>query len=510
MPIATATAIPSMPPANLSPVALSYIAALRGIKPRRPGDAFTYGLIGGADPDLLIGLAASNPEGQFYGLITKDDVYKSATANATARKVANMHFIKTDLHNLADLLRANPSLLPPLDVLVCDPQEASSPSGDRTALFDLAAKFIKPNGLFVYGYQTNANPVDNLRFLVREFAPEMDAKQAFDFLLELKKLGTLFFKTQGDLVARLDQAIARNQPDMFFDLFKDGSASSESFNTIVALRPRGFTYAGDTTIATNYVELSIPPEAQPLIVECRDNPLYECIKDFTLNRTARIDIWCRQPAITSTEPAELFGGFAYGITRPRDQVPADMTAQGKTLRLDSPLYTAIIDLMTLMPVTIGDILSTEAAKIFPVADVVEAVQVLVACGVAQPMRGARILKSESVTSIAQPRLVGSFNQYLDKTNVTGDGMLFASAVLGDVIRLPARDALVMQALDRAGLANSADALFQELQKLAANPAEAARIMDVAEPTADTARTMIEDVVTESIVRWYAYGLLEAA
>jgi hypothetical protein len=67
----------------------------------------------------------------------------------------------------------------------------------------------------------------------------------------------------------------------------------------------------------------------------------------------------------------------------------------------------------------------------------------------------------------------------------------------------------MQALDRAGLANSVSALLPELQRLAKNPLQAARVMD-SEPTPESAKQMIEDVVSESIVKWYAYGLLEAA
>ena len=68
----------------------------------------------------------------------------------------------------------------------------------------------------------------------------------------------------------------------------------------------------------------------------------------------------------------------------------------------------------------------------------------------------------------------------------------------------------MQALDRAGLANSVSALLPELERLAKNPALAAYVTDLAEPTATSAHDMIEDTVSRSIVQWYAYGLLEAA
>ena len=48
-----------------SPVSLSYVAALRGVRPRRPGETFAYADVACADTDLLTCLAASNPEERF-------------------------------------------------------------------------------------------------------------------------------------------------------------------------------------------------------------------------------------------------------------------------------------------------------------------------------------------------------------------------------------------------------------------------------------------------------------
>lgn len=92
----------------------------------------------------------------------------------------------------------------------------------------------------------------------------------------------------------------------------------------------------------------------------------------------------------------------------------------------------------------------------------------------------------------------------------GDSFSMASPVMGDVVNVSPREALVMQALNRAGLANSVSALLPELERIAKDPASSSRVSNVAEPTAETAHQMINDVVSESIVQWYAYGLLEAA
>jgi hypothetical protein len=274
------------------------------------------------------------------------------------------------------------------------------------------------------------------------------------------------------------------------------------------LGPRGFAYAGDSKLSSNYIELAVPPEAQQLVVEFKDNYLYESIKDFALNRLIRSDIWCRMPAVRTSEPAELFGDFVYGITMPRDCVPQVVTARGKVVDLSSPLYTKLIDLMALIPASIGDFLAYPGSENFKPQDVAGAIQILVACDVAQPMRGT--YQSGNFDDIVKPRFAGSFNQYLEQTEVTSAETWMASPVLGAAIAVPAREALVMQALNRVGLADSVSALLPELERLARNPSHAARAIDVVEPTAEVAHTMITDVVGKSIVQWYAYGLLEAA
>jgi hypothetical protein len=181
---------------------------------------------------------------------------------------------------------------------------------------------------------------------------------------------------------------------------------------------------------------------------------------------------------------------------------------GKSVDLSGPIYRKLIGLMTMQPAGIGDLLQQTETKGFTVSNIVEAVQILVALGIARPMRGARELNN--VSSLAQPRFSGSFNRYVDKMSVLSDGMAMASPVMGDVMEVSARDALVMQALNRAGLANSVSALLPELERLAKEPASASGITDGVVPTAEVAHQMIQDVVSHSIVQWYAYGLLEAA
>lgn len=494
-----------MTPLGISgPVSLSYTAALRGFVPRQPGSPFAYAMADCRDFVLLTCLAASNPEGRFFGLVADAAVCAQAERLASAQSVKNISFINAAP---GDVLGNKSFGLPKLDYLCADESAVALTPEKRAALFDLAAEYLAPGGIFHYAYRAYKDEAGPLRFLVREVAPEMGAEQANGFLREIKALGHAYFARSPAEAARLDAAIAAKMPDAFFGDYNGGEARSGAFDTLIALRPRGLSYAGDAHIRDNYIDFAATPEAQDIIFACRDNPLYEAVKDFALDRALRADIWCREPARRSAALPELFGGFAYGIVIPAESVPARVETQGAAVELSSPLFKKLIGLMTIMPVGIGDFLAHPDGLGFDVTEIVGAIHVLIACGIAQPMRGMRAMGD--LTNVARPRFAGDFNRILGHAEVAAKEALFASPVMGAAVSVPARDILVMQALDRAGLANSVSALLPELERLAKNPALAAYVGDGA-PTATSAHAMIEDTVSRSIVQWYAYGLLEAA
>ncbi len=490
-----------------SPVSLRYIAALRGNKPKKTGTEFSYAEACCKEPERLICLAASNPEGRFYGLVANDTARRNAEEMAAQRGTFNVIFLAGSPSET--LLRiADGSTLPPmLDYLCCDESAEALLASERAALFDLAQNRLNPGGLFISAYRAYENDDGALRFLVQELAPEMDSEQKQDYLGEIRILGSAFLAKHPDMAKALDSAIAKRSPKDFFSLFDGKTASSGAFNSLLAAGSRGFVYAGDAVMPLNYAEIALPSEAQDLIVSCRNSPFYEPIKDFALDRMIRSDIWIKVPCEQSVDPVELFGGFAYGLIVPREKIPDSFAAKGKTFDLSSPLYAKLLDLMALMPVGVGDVLSHPSGQDENPEKILEAFQILVACGFVNPMRGfLTVSKSDSVT---QPRFVGNFNRFVDKTELSDRDVLFASQVAGCGIVVPAREAFVMQAVNRVGLNDSVTALMPELQRIANTPAAWA-VFKAEAPTAELAHEMVLDIVGKSLPQWYAYALLEAA
>ncbi len=492
---------------DFSPVRLSYVAALRGVKPRVTGTPFAYAQIIGSENAVgLACLAASNPEGCFYGLMADAAEAMKAQNLADARQVNNVTFLADTPSSL--LAQPDRNVLPMLDYLGCDAGESPLSAAERDALFALAEKQLRPNGLFAYNYRAYANADDVLRFLVSEFAPEMNAQQAQEFLQEIKALGQLYFKDHPIALASLEDAIAKGEPGAFFAACGVGSKpTSGTFDVLAGLLPHGFTFVGDADYGANYMELASPSSSHDILEKCRDHLLYQPIKDFATQRLERCDIWCRLPVEQTQDAVALFGGFTFGIAAPRERLPVEVRSHNGLIDLGKPPFANLIDLLTILPAGIGDFLHHPNGQGIKPADAVTAMHILVALGVAHPMRAHFHGKKPSV--LDEPKLISSFNHYLNETPITTARVMLASTVVGNAVTLSAREALVLQAVNRAGIANATQALLPELLRLTNHPALAAQIMDAADPTADLAQAMITNVFHDSLSRWYAYGLVAA-
>lgn len=467
---------------DASPVNLSYVAALRGVKPRAPETPFAYAQYGVRDALALICLAASNPEGQFYGVIRDAAEAAKAQELSTARQVENIRF-------------GAPLMLPKLDYMVCD---SSLGEGEREEFFTLAASHLKPSGLLACSYRAYANAEDILSFIVSEFEPNLKAKDIPGFVADLRALGTTWFaKHPASDDAKVFLAEGRAK----------GQARSGTVDVMTALLPRGFAYAGDAVVGANYMELMAPAASHSVLEGCREHLLYEVLRDFATQRLDRADIWVRTPAEQTDNVVDLFGNFTFGITMPREQVPVRVKAEGKVLDFKQKPYPQWIELLTMLPASIGDFLAHPKGKGVEPIDAVAALQMLVAAGIARPMRGRYEASGEKTAQ--QPHWVLPFNRALNETPITSARVLLASSIIGGGLTVSAREALVLQALGRGGMTRSVDALLPELHRVATDPALAAQIMDVAEPTPELAHNMVHNTVAQSLVRWYAYGVLAA-
>lgn len=484
---------------DFSPVSLRYTVALRGIASPAAGTPFTYALSGAFDTEMLIALAGSNPEGTFFGILPDDAARNSAQANTLLHNTKNLSWLKS----FDDLKQK-------LDFFCVVAGDEKLPQTSREALFSKAQDIVKEGGLFTIRYRAYTDTHEMLRFLANEYAPEFDANKEDELLVRLQKLGTRYFSANPERKKAIDTAAQSGKAqDYILSLCDEGEAESGAFNTMAGLLPRGFAYGGDADIRMNYLEVSAPQAAHESILTAQSPLLYESIKDFAMGRLFRNDIWIKLPVDQILDKPALFGPFVFGCVLNTNDLPNSLnTDGGLSIDLTSPLFRSIIELTSMLPMGIGDFLAHDLGKGQDPDDVLSTIQILIASGIIQPMR-TRCETSASI-NLALPQPANTIASFLKEANISAPELQLASTITGRAIHVPARDALVLQAIGRVGLGHSAGALYQELGRISrVNPALVEKISGTQQPTHEVAETIVNSVVTSSMLKWYAYGLLAA-
>ncbi|MGB4101811.1 MAG: methyltransferase regulatory domain-containing protein [Alphaproteobacteria bacterium] len=493
---------------DLGPIELSYAAALRGIVPRAAGVPFRYIRCGAMDVQEMLGLAASNPDGEFVFVLPDSMQANAAQARARALRLSNLAFLGMSLAALRSAVADGTQKLATADYVCidCTHDRPGSTHQDAMALADV---LTAPGGLFACRYAPFATPEDSLRFMVTEFLPELPPEQHVEFLHELKQIGQTYFSTHPQQALALNQALGMQQPEQFLKGFGTSNPGSNTLSMIVGMNQHHFGFVGDAVFAANYLEMMVPAAAQEIVYGLREHLLYEIIKDFASARAFRTDIWVKPSAVLSGNLAQLFGGFYYGMTDVGVALPEKLSVAEQEVDLKTPLVARLLKLMQVMPITIGDFLAHEVGQEFKPTETVMAIQILVACGVIAPMRGS--FSGMGQADHHYPRLLGQYNQQLRGMVIDGACALLASPVAGRPLRLDLPEALVLQAVDRVGFAESADSLMSELVRVSGNPAQARLIFTVGKnPAPEFAENLIREVCMANMVGWYALGILDVA
>lgn len=487
----------------LDPVMLSYVMALHGIRPRLPGEGFTYAEIGCGTAERLILLAASNPEGIFFGFDPDLEKLSVAAAKAEQCQVKNVTFSQADAAQLKEAVEAGVIGTQCFDYLVYS--ETGNPDKESlAALHDCAMKLLRENGVIAHRYRVYDDAkADTLLFqnLLAALLPEQPGEA---FARDWRSIAQLYFAAYPQQAEAFDKALAEGKGRGWLE--KQAALSPKSSRTIEAgevFSGKEFTFLGSAHLPANYMELSTPENAHGVLTARRQHPLYEAIKDLAVHNMERIDIWGREPLKRIDNLVTLFGGFNFGTTEPPERIARTVIFQGKSINFAGPLYDGILSLATVMPVTIGDLVHHESLAGIDPATLLNSVQLLIACGLLQPMRASY----EGGVDMDNPKLIGSYNQSLRSATLDLQDYAFASTVTGRPVILSGMNCLVLQALDRGGLDNIAALLGDQLMRLSSHPY--LRPLNLGEPqrAVEEAIRQIETVFHQSMVRWFSLGII---
>ncbi|NBX74046.1 MAG: hypothetical protein EBQ89_07080 [Alphaproteobacteria bacterium] len=493
---------------DLGPVELSYAAAVRGHMPAPAGTSLTYALLGATDAEAGVALAASNPEGQFYffcNIAADTTQFENISRN---RGVTNCRAITASVTEFSSKILSGASAWPAFDYLCLDTTSLLLLPEELHQFMAATPRAISTRGLVALRYRPFNRLDDAFQYVVNTFADQVPETSHAEFMAELSALATRMSarnRVVGQMLA--DHAKTGDLKGLRGKLRPD-VPTSKTLDVQQSMLKAGMHYLGDAKISDNYLEMAVPKAAQEQLMTLSKTPHFEVFKDLARDKLVRCDVWSRPEADYSITPEELFKRFSFGIAQ-TSAIPATLKVGEQELNLKAPPFARLVAMMSVMPITLADCVEDpEQAAAHP-ADIVSALQILVAAGIAAPMRacfaGGRVDSSS-------PKAANQFNLHALALNEapTSSVPLLASVIIGRPVRMDAKDFLVLKSItQQSGMEGSAHVLKLLLEMVATDPLKALTLLGGRQPTTDLAASMINDVCQRDFANWYGYGLLAA-
>lgn len=483
----------------LSPTGLRYVSAIRGFVPNFTPE-YTYCMLGCGDGEVLLALAASNPEGTFFGFDADAALVQSAMDRAEKLGVKNANFGHADSLALAKAIKAGDIPAPGFDFVVLNLIGQELAADEISTMMQLANSTLVDGGILYMAYD-----IYQPRTPEAPLATIAQQTNASQLLADLPKLGASYFETNKTSLVELEGALKSASTSSFLSKYQQTGMKSNTEEAMSSAQAAGLHYLGGAKVQTNYLEFSAPATAHEPLLKYNGQPMYETLKDFATNASVRHDAWVKQGLVSSDNMVARFGRFTFAVTSPTSYIDPQYKYFDKKLDFSTPLFTRLINALAEMPMSIGDLLQHPEMKGATPDDVLSGVMMLVATGIAEPTR-TQIFAEADASNL---HLSGTYNQRLRSEAVTGSAYLAAPGLGRPVYGSPVI-VLCLKAMDEAGIAGAEEVMDKMLQN--AIPAVKAEIpADLADPVArrNTAYNLLNQVCQEWLSFCIIYGIMGA-
>lgn len=289
---------------RFQPTWMDAVLRLRGIAPPRSARApFTLVDLGCGDGLGLIASAVAHPEARFLGIDAMPTHVARGNALAARLGLGNVELLCADFQHAAGMA------LPQAEYVTAQGVLAWVSPGNRSALLDLAARLLRPGGVFAVGY--NALPgwqrIAPFQRLVRLLAQGHSGSPAERFEAAVAQ-ARASHAIDPAVFAWLVPLRARMPADYFAHEYLDEHwAPCWADEVIRALQARGCTFASEASTLRLRDDLTLKSAWRNAVAGMQDVAAREVAIDLLVDRWYRVDLYVRDGeagAVTADAPHE--------------------------------------------------------------------------------------------------------------------------------------------------------------------------------------------------------------
>lgn len=372
-----------------SPAYLNFAVALHGFEPVSLARPFTYFELGFGKGFTLNMLAASNPQGSFYGADFNPAQVVGARQMAEAAQLDNVTLLENSVQELAD----GTVDLPQFDFITMHGVYSWVNADNRRHIARFIARYLKPGGIVYVSY--NALPGwsagMSLQRLMLEYGrchPNPSRVQldgAVDLVQQLTDQKAAFFTGNPTLSQRL-QALKTYDPQyLVHEYLNTGWQPLYHADVARDMVRAKLDYVGTAHIHKAFPHLYLTLEQQNLANSVADPVMRETIKDYMLNTPFREDLFIRGARrMTPHSQNEWMQSTGLALTVLREQARFNLTIDGRPTAIDKEPYALVFDELEREPLTLGQLAALPAIKDISTGALLEMAALLILTKQASP------------------------------------------------------------------------------------------------------------------------------
>lgn len=409
---------------ELSPVYLSYLCDIIGVRAPDLSKPYKYCELGCGQGFGSCLLAAANPLGSFYAYDFNPAQIANAQALAAAGGLKNIQFFERSFQELAE---EPPHAEPMFDVIVFHGIISWIMPEHFQHIISFVERRLKPGGLVYVSY--NALPgwavMAPAQRLMREFAKRQNGRSdqklemAMAAVNTLKEAGAGYFTVNPSVGDRLGKIVDHNKNYLAHEYLNEAWVLFHFADIVRELERAKLTFAGTATLFENFDHLTIPEKLRPLIAQAADPILAQTLRDFAVNQQFRRDLFVRgHNTLPLAEQLVRLRATTFQLLGPVPPSPLKFKATLGEVTGSAERYEPVTTALGAKPTTLGELQSLPELAHLPFAETSLILSMLVGGSLVHPAQDMG--KREFTPATA-------FNQAVARKVLAGGDYAFLSA-----------------------------------------------------------------------------------
>ena len=438
---------------ELAPSYLHLLAVLLGVRPPVAIDeAFSYCELGcgrGLGPLLL---AAANPLGRFEGYDFNAPQIARARVLAERAGLANVRFGDESFASLA--ARAGNDATPPFDMIVLHGVFSWVSEENQRHIVSFIRDRLKPGGIVYLSYNCMPGwaPFTPVQRLLRELVirrrgrSDETAMAAREFVKNLAGKGARYFSANESVGPYLEHLGERSGTYLAHEYVNEHWSAPYHLDVAHAMAGARLQYFGSATVSDNFVALSASPEIVAMFAGA-DPGMTEMMKDFSVNRRFRRDLYAREAtSLSAPQVLAALGDIRFMLTVDPALVTTTIMTSAGEVEANEAITTPVLERLKQGGASAAELAALPALAQLAPEQLAQALSLLVESGQIHPMRDSAAGRSASLALN---------NLLLDEARGEDSVRFLAAPALGSATRVAHAEQLVLLAIRELGSDNVA-------------------------------------------------------